>query len=103
VKAARAAISAAPGAEEVLRQDWIKAAHFYAKFGITETLFRYGAPANVGESSKDFLDPTRTPFEWQEEVHGRAGQDSLNDTMICATEPIQRPSGAWTIRACLLK
>jgi hypothetical protein len=44
VKAARAAILATPGAEEVLRRDWVKAARFYASFGITERLFRFGVP-----------------------------------------------------------
>jgi len=46
VKAARAAISNGPGTAEVLRQDWVKAAHFYARFGITETMFRTGVPAS---------------------------------------------------------
>jgi hypothetical protein len=45
VKAARAAISGTPGAEQVLRQDWVKAAHFYARFGITEEMFRNGVRA----------------------------------------------------------
>jgi hypothetical protein len=44
VKAARAAISATPGAEEVLQQDWMRAARFYAGFGITEKQFRRGIP-----------------------------------------------------------
>ena len=37
VKAARAAISATPGAEEILRRDWVKAARFYARFVISES------------------------------------------------------------------
>ncbi len=45
VKAARAAISAPPGAEEILRRDWKKAARFYAKHGITEQQFRQGIPS----------------------------------------------------------
>ncbi|HKM53011.1 MAG TPA: hypothetical protein VJY33_06330 [Isosphaeraceae bacterium] len=45
VKPARAAISSTPGAEEVLRRDWVKAARFYAKFGITEAQFRHGVPS----------------------------------------------------------
>jgi hypothetical protein len=45
VKAARAAISATPGAEEVLQQDWMRAARFYAGFGITEKQFRRGVAA----------------------------------------------------------
>src|SRR5271157_2739579 len=44
VKAARAAISATPGAEEVLRRDLEKAARFYARFGITEAILRHGVP-----------------------------------------------------------
>jgi len=42
VKASRAAISKTPGAEEVLRRDWMKAARFYARFGVTEDMFRRG-------------------------------------------------------------
>ncbi|MGP8016824.1 MAG: hypothetical protein ACLPQ4_04150 [Thermoplasmata archaeon] len=45
VKAARAAVSAMPGAEATLRGDWVKAAHFYARFGINEAMFRGGVPA----------------------------------------------------------
>jgi hypothetical protein len=44
VKAARAALTATPGAAEVLRQDWVMAARFYARFGVTETQFREGVP-----------------------------------------------------------
>lgn len=44
VKAARAAIATTPGAEEVLGRDWVKAARFYARFGLTETQFRNGVP-----------------------------------------------------------
>jgi hypothetical protein len=52
VEAARAAISTAPGAELVLRQDWVKAAQFYARFEITEDQFGHGVPR--GESSRAF-------------------------------------------------
>ena len=48
VKAARAVVSATPGAEEVLRRDWMKAAHFYARFAITEAQFSNGVPAANG-------------------------------------------------------
>ena len=44
VKVARATISGTHGAEEILRRDWMKAAHFYAGFGITEAQFRDGIP-----------------------------------------------------------
>jgi hypothetical protein len=47
VKAARAAISATLGAREVLRHDWVRAASFYARFGITETQFWHGVPDGV--------------------------------------------------------
>ena len=42
VKAARAVESTTPGMAETLTGDWRKAARFYAKFSITETLFRHG-------------------------------------------------------------
>jgi hypothetical protein len=42
VKAARAALSGTPDAEELLLKDWMKGAHFYARFGITEGMFRNG-------------------------------------------------------------
>ncbi len=73
VKAARAAISTTPGAEEVLRRDWVKAARFYAKFGITATQFWIGVPADMEESGEGRLDPVRTPFDWREGVQARAG------------------------------
>jgi hypothetical protein len=49
VKAARAAISAVPGAEGVLRRDWVRAARFYARFGITESQFRHGIASTTPE------------------------------------------------------
>src|SRR5208283_566755 len=51
VKAARAAISAAPDAEAILRQDRVKAARFYASFGITEAAFRHGVSVDEGHAS----------------------------------------------------
>jgi hypothetical protein len=56
VKAARAAISAAPGADKVIRQDWTKAACFYAKFGITEERFRHGVRSDdsLGSGNPEF-------------------------------------------------
>jgi hypothetical protein len=50
VKAARAAIAAIPGAQAILRQDWAKAARFYARFEITEAQFRRGAPPTEDRS-----------------------------------------------------
>jgi hypothetical protein len=42
VKAARATVATTPGAAEVIRQDRVKVARFYARFGISEALFRHG-------------------------------------------------------------
>ncbi len=44
MKPARAVVAATPGLSETLQRDWRKAARFYARFGITETRFRHGAP-----------------------------------------------------------
>jgi hypothetical protein len=44
VKAARAALSTNPGAQEALRADWRREAAFYARFGITQAQFRHGVP-----------------------------------------------------------
>jgi hypothetical protein len=44
VKAARAIVSTTPGLAEELSGDWQKAARFYARFGITEGLVRFGVP-----------------------------------------------------------
>jgi hypothetical protein len=50
----------------------VKAARFFAHFGMTETLFRQGAPADTGEAGEDFLEPVRTPFDWRKEMQTRA-------------------------------
>jgi hypothetical protein len=47
VKAARAALSAQPEAQEALRADWRREAAFFARFGITQEQFRHGVPAVV--------------------------------------------------------
>jgi DNA-binding FrmR family transcriptional regulator len=47
VKAARTAVSSTPGAAEVLRQDGVKAARFYARFEITEEQLRHGVSVSV--------------------------------------------------------
>jgi len=95
VKAARAVASRTPGLAEILGSDWHKAARFYARFGITETLFRNGAPANMAESGMDFLDPARTRSMSRMSCKSERGRHSLSDAMICATEPIERSPGAW--------
>jgi hypothetical protein len=45
VKAARAVVSTTPGLAETLAGDWQKAARFCARFGVTETCFRNGIPS----------------------------------------------------------
>jgi hypothetical protein len=45
VKRARAIISATPGLSEILRDDWRKEARFYARFGVSESVFRHGVPS----------------------------------------------------------
>ena len=60
VKAARAAISATPGAAEVLQRDWMRAARFYAGFGLTEALFREGARDGSGDGADNPLDQSRS-------------------------------------------
>ena len=42
MKTARAVVSTAPGLSEILRRDWGRAALFYSRFGIAETLYRGG-------------------------------------------------------------
>jgi hypothetical protein len=42
VKTTRSVVSSTPGLADALRGDWQKAARFYARFGITEQVFRYG-------------------------------------------------------------
>ncbi|HTT44494.1 MAG TPA: hypothetical protein VMH38_00560 [Thermoplasmata archaeon] len=55
VKAARAAISGTPGADELLRRDWVKAARFYSRFGITEGMFRQGVQDSAAMSGENPL------------------------------------------------
>ena len=54
VKAARAAAALTPGLAEVLAKDWPRAAMFYARFGVTEAMFRHGA-SEVVDASVDLV------------------------------------------------
>jgi hypothetical protein len=66
VKVARGVVSTTPGADQVLRKDWAKAARFYAKFGITETQFRRGVRAVTIEANgslEDFRSHSVSPTE----------------------------------------
>jgi hypothetical protein len=44
VKAARAVVATTLNLAETLQRDWRKATRFYARFGITEAMFRRGIP-----------------------------------------------------------
>jgi hypothetical protein len=52
VKLARATVSRTPGLAEILAIDWERAARFYARFGITEAMFRSGVPGEIVESAQ---------------------------------------------------
>ena len=71
VKAARAALSVTPGAEEVLRQDWAKAARFYARFRITEENLRIGVPTEKAEPAQDLADHLWIPDDRSPEAKER--------------------------------
>ncbi|HEY1197579.1 MAG TPA: hypothetical protein VGG32_02480 [Thermoplasmata archaeon] len=58
--------------EEVLRWDWVKAAHFYAARGITEERFRRGVPRLEDFSEVDLLrDLAEAPIDARTEERGR--------------------------------
>jgi hypothetical protein len=47
VRAARAVVATTPGLAEILKNNWRRAAMFYAKHGTTEEIFEQGIPASV--------------------------------------------------------
>jgi hypothetical protein len=51
VKAARSVVSTTPGLADTLRGDWQKAARFYARFGITDAMYRHDVASPLSESS----------------------------------------------------
>jgi hypothetical protein len=69
VKAARAALSAHPGAQEALRADWRQEAAFLARFGITQAQLHFGVPSAVASAPEDLRETPRSPCdglgEWQ--------------------------------------
>ena len=72
VKSARAVVATTPGLANTLQRDWRKVARFYARFGITETLFRNGVPAGEAAVSEDLIDQVRAPSDRFAEVRVRA-------------------------------
>jgi hypothetical protein len=63
VKAARAAISTTPRAEQAMRADWLREGAFYAQFGITKAQLRDGV-ARLRDEAED-------PDEFGEWAEGR--------------------------------
>jgi len=65
-----------PGLAETLAIDWQKAARFYARFGITEAMFRNGVPSRSQsiKGSLDFLQDLRLPVVDEKEVALRAAE-----------------------------
>jgi hypothetical protein len=51
VKAARAAVATSPGVAEILVSDWKRAAHFYARFGVSEDLLRNGVRGELRDDN----------------------------------------------------
>jgi hypothetical protein len=56
VKIARAVVSTTPGLADALREDWRRAARFFARFGITEGQFRNGVSASGRDPGSDEFD-----------------------------------------------
>lgn len=69
VKAARAAISATLGGEQVPRQDRTKAAQFYVRFGVTETQFRHGVHDVPGDEADNPVAQFSSPAGGMDELH----------------------------------
>ena len=67
VKRARGVIASTPGLSEALASDWRRAAHFYARFGVTEELVRHGVPAE----GEDLAERVGSPMGWMAEVRAR--------------------------------
>ena len=56
VKSARAVVAGTPGLTEALAKDWRKAARFYARFGITEEMFRQEVSSNQSTLAGGFFE-----------------------------------------------
>ena len=71
VKAARAAIAAAPGGADALGRDGRRAATFYARWGITEAQFRYGVLGSESGTDGDLAEAMEPCADWIPEVRAR--------------------------------
>jgi hypothetical protein len=66
VKVARALVANTPGFAEMLHRDWRKAVRFYARFAITDAIFRHGvASGGVVETGVE-----RTFMAWAGDIAG---------------------------------
>ncbi len=71
VKAARAAISRAPGAAEALLRDPARASWLCARFGISPEQLRHGVPAQGGDAPWEARLGSGFSVDWLEEVRAR--------------------------------
>jgi len=72
VKAARAIVSRIPGLAETLARDWQKAARFYARFRITEAMFRHGVAECPIDAAENSLYNASSILATAEESRGRS-------------------------------
>ena len=63
VKLARAVVSRMPGLAAILRERPDRAARFYARFGISEAMFRFGVPDGAVDAGKGLIGLTDRPEE----------------------------------------
>jgi len=89
-KHARAVVAHTPGLAEVLSKDWRNVARFYARFGMTETMFRRGVPGDSPEiespvSNRDPLCRSRPMVEL------RQGRQEARFTCVASIGPGSRP------------
>jgi hypothetical protein len=73
VKAARTVVSTTPGLAEALQRDPKRAARFYARFGVTEEMFRQGVPEGTAPDVNDRSEIPATPADWRAELRAREG------------------------------
>jgi hypothetical protein len=67
VKKARAVAASTPGLDEILANDWQKAARFYARYGVTEATYRHGVRADAAcDSSGPGLYDLRSSYHLDE-------------------------------------
>ena len=72
VKTTRKVVASTPRLSETLAGDWRKAAAFYARFGVTETMFRLGVPPALRLEAETLVIIVREPRLEVEEVGVRA-------------------------------